>query len=174
MGVAVGAALTPLGPSATVAAQSAPVVAGIQSSMAIPSSSASSCSSSCSGSVQLSATPPAQCAGSSHLGFASSDSLRTWESSFLSGSGHASGAHLRSAHSAASPSTSSPSTSKPGRPSQRRPAGVVIMMANPAEGKGIFAPMVVLARNILGKKQFNQLRGKGIALHSQMQSSARV
>lgn len=41
-------------------------------------------------------------------------------------------------------------------------------MGNKHEGKGIFAPLVVLARNILGKKEFNQLRGKGIALHSQV------
>ena len=42
------------------------------------------------------------------------------------------------------------------------------MMANPHEGKGLFAPLVVVARNALGKKQFNQLRGKAIALHSQV------
>ncbi|CAK9318784.1 unnamed protein product [Citrullus colocynthis] len=42
------------------------------------------------------------------------------------------------------------------------------MMKNINEGKGIFAPVVVLARNIIGKKRFNQLRGKAIALHSQI------
>ncbi|KAH0452568.1 hypothetical protein IEQ34_019867 [Dendrobium chrysotoxum] len=41
------------------------------------------------------------------------------------------------------------------------------MMKNVNEGKGIFAPVVVLARNIIGKKRFNLLRGKAIALHSQ-------
>lgn len=35
-------------------------------------------------------------------------------------------------------------------------------------GKGLFAPLVVIARNLIGKKQFNQLRGKAIALHSQV------
>ncbi|KAL0907422.1 hypothetical protein M5K25_021833 [Dendrobium thyrsiflorum] len=42
------------------------------------------------------------------------------------------------------------------------------MMKNVNEGKGIFAPVVVLTRNIIGKKRFNQLRGKAIALHSQV------
>ncbi|KAL8026461.1 hypothetical protein ABFX02_14G028400 [Erythranthe guttata] len=42
------------------------------------------------------------------------------------------------------------------------------MMKNVNEGKGIFAPVVVVVRNIVGKKTFNQLRGKAIALHSQV------
>ena len=42
------------------------------------------------------------------------------------------------------------------------------MMGNINEGKGIFAPLVVFTRNIIGKKRFNQLRGKAIALHSQV------
>lgn len=42
------------------------------------------------------------------------------------------------------------------------------MMKNVNEGKGIFAPLVVVTRNIVGKKRFNQLRGKAIALHSQV------
>ncbi|KAF5823112.1 putative protein PROTON GRADIENT REGULATION 5 [Helianthus annuus] len=42
------------------------------------------------------------------------------------------------------------------------------MMGNVNEGKGIFAPLVVITRNIVGKKRFNQLRGKSIALHSQV------
>ncbi|ERN04204.1 hypothetical protein AMTRI_Chr08g168310 [Amborella trichopoda] len=49
------------------------------------------------------------------------------------------------------------------RPSRARP-----MMGNVNEGKGLFAPLVVVARNIIGKKRFNQLRGKAIALHSQV------
>ncbi|MDJ0902290.1 MAG: electron transporter [Xenococcus sp. MO_188.B8] len=32
----------------------------------------------------------------------------------------------------------------------------------------MFAPLVVLVRNSLGKTKFNQLRGKAIALHSQV------
>jgi hypothetical protein len=43
-----------------------------------------------------------------------------------------------------------------------------IRMGNKNAGKGVFAPLVVLARNVLGKKEFNQLRGKAIALHSQV------
>lgn len=42
------------------------------------------------------------------------------------------------------------------------------MMKNVNEGKGIFAPIVVITRNIVGKKRFNQIRGKAIALHSQV------
>ncbi|KAJ8547194.1 hypothetical protein K7X08_010780 [Anisodus acutangulus] len=42
------------------------------------------------------------------------------------------------------------------------------MMGNVNEGKGLFAPIVVVTRNIVGKKRFNQLRGKAIALHSQV------
>ncbi|KAL3634443.1 Protein PROTON GRADIENT REGULATION 5, chloroplastic [Castilleja foliolosa] len=49
------------------------------------------------------------------------------------------------------------------RPTRPRP-----MMKNVNEGKGIFAPIVVTTRNIVGKKRFNQLRGKAIALHSQV------
>lgn len=43
-----------------------------------------------------------------------------------------------------------------------------IRMGNKNEGKGIFAPIVVVVRSAVGQKQFNQLRGKGIALHSQV------
>ena len=43
-----------------------------------------------------------------------------------------------------------------------------IRMGNVNEGKGLFAPLVVITRNIVGKKRFNQLRGKAIALHSQV------
>ncbi|KAK6781085.1 hypothetical protein AABB24_036303 [Solanum stoloniferum] len=42
------------------------------------------------------------------------------------------------------------------------------MMGNVNDGKGLFAPIVVITRNIVGKKRFNQLRGKAIALHSQV------
>lgn len=32
---------------------------------------------------------------------------------------------------------------------------------------GVFVPVVKLVRAAVGKKEFNQLRGKGISLHSQ-------
>ena len=32
----------------------------------------------------------------------------------------------------------------------------------------MFAPIVILVRNSLGKTKFNQLRGKAIALHSKV------
>ena len=34
-------------------------------------------------------------------------------------------------------------------------------------GSGPFTPLVIIARNVLGKKDFNQFRGKAISLHSQ-------
>ena len=36
-----------------------------------------------------------------------------------------------------------------------------------APPSGVFSPIVVLVRNQIGTKNFNQLRGKGISLHSQ-------
>jgi len=51
----------------------------------------------------------------------------------------------------------------PSRPIRFRP-----MMKNVNEGKGLFAPIVVVTKNILGQKRFNQIRGKAIALHSQV------
>jgi hypothetical protein len=48
-----------------------------------------------------------------------------------------------------------------------RPVRPQVQMGN-KNVTGIFAPVVVIARNILGAKKFNQLRGKGIALHSQV------
>ncbi|KAK9808690.1 hypothetical protein WJX72_001998 [[Myrmecia] bisecta] len=35
-------------------------------------------------------------------------------------------------------------------------------------GNGPFTPLVILLRNVMGQKEFNQLRGKGISLHSQV------
>ncbi|KMZ69397.1 Protein PROTON GRADIENT REGULATION 5, chloroplastic [Zostera marina] len=49
-----------------------------------------------------------------------------------------------------------------------RPIRFSPMMKNVNEGKGVFAPLVVVTRDIIGKKPFNQLRGKAIALHSQV------
>ena len=43
---------------------------------------------------------------------------------------------------------------------------MVTQMGNKAT-TGPFAPIVVVTREVVGKKQFNQLRGKAIALHSQ-------
>uniref|UniRef100_A0A0F7GZC9 Proton gradient regulation 5 n=1 Tax=Monsonia emarginata TaxID=28966 RepID=A0A0F7GZC9_9ROSI len=49
-----------------------------------------------------------------------------------------------------------------------KPCRGAALMKNVNEGKGLFAPLVVVTRNIVGKKTFNQLRGKAIALHSQV------
>ena len=37
---------------------------------------------------------------------------------------------------------------------------------------GIFSPAVLAAKQILGEKQLNKLRGKGITLHSQVRLPA--
>ncbi|KAG1361483.1 protein PROTON GRADIENT REGULATION 5, chloroplastic [Cocos nucifera] len=58
---------------------------------------------------------------------------------------------------------SGPTYVRVARPPRSRPR-----MGNINEGKGLFAPLVVLTRNIIGRKRFNQLRGKAIALHSQV------
>lgn len=41
------------------------------------------------------------------------------------------------------------------------------MMGNKASG-GPFSPLVVVVRKVVGEKDFNQLRGKAISLHSQV------
>lgn len=43
---------------------------------------------------------------------------------------------------------------------------LVVRAGNPGSG-GPFAPLVVVVRNIMGVKPFNQFRGKAISLHSQ-------
>lgn len=56
----------------------------------------------------------------------------------------------------------------PARVRVPKPVRFCPVMKNVNEGKGIFAPLVVVTRNIIGKKTFNKLRGKAIALHSQV------
>ncbi|GMJ05462.1 proton gradient regulation 5 [Hibiscus trionum] len=74
-----------------------------------------------------------------------------WGSSAFSGEDYASLAN------------SVPTHVRVGKPVRAKP-----MMKNVNEGKGLFAPLVILTRQIIGKKRFNQLRGKAIALHSQI------
>ncbi|GMN53343.1 hypothetical protein TIFTF001_022489 [Ficus carica] len=61
-----------------------------------------------------------------------------------------------------------PTQVRVGKPVRSQP-----MMKNVNEGKGLFAPIVVVTRQIIGKKRFNQLRGKAIALHSQAQTRSK-
>ncbi|KAK8684639.1 hypothetical protein V6N13_040655 [Hibiscus sabdariffa] len=56
-----------------------------------------------------------------------------------------------------------PNAVRLGKPVRAQPT-----MKNVNEGKGLFAPLVVVTRQVVGKKRFNQLRGKAIALHSQV------
>eukprot|EP00475_Leptophrys_vorax_P017700 TRINITY_DN24304_c0_g1_i1.p2 TRINITY_DN24304_c0_g1~~TRINITY_DN24304_c0_g1_i1.p2 ORF type:complete len:122 (+),score=5.97 TRINITY_DN24304_c0_g1_i1:388-753(+) len=50
----------------------------------------------------------------------------------------------------------------------RPSAAPVVAMANPHGNSGVFAPVVIVAKSVVGEKQFNQIRGKAIALHSQV------
>ncbi|WOK95385.1 protein PROTON GRADIENT REGULATION 5, chloroplastic-like [Canna indica] len=76
----------------------------------------------------------------------------SWATSFLAGE--------EPALLSRTPVPTSVRVARPRRPSPR--------MGNVNEGKGLFAPAVVFVRNIVGRKRFNQLRGKAIALHSQV------
>ena len=51
-------------------------------------------------------------------------------------------------------------------PAAGAPKRQITRMGNKATG-GPFSPLVVVVRNIVGEKEFNKLRGKGISLHSQ-------
>eukprot|EP00177_Eucheuma_denticulatum_P002071 GFKZ01003706.1.p1 GENE.GFKZ01003706.1~~GFKZ01003706.1.p1 ORF type:complete len:123 (+),score=11.93 GFKZ01003706.1:40-369(+) len=42
-----------------------------------------------------------------------------------------------------------------------------VVVRGQSEG-GPFAPLVVVTRNIVGKKEFNKFRGKAISIHSQV------
>lgn len=55
-------------------------------------------------------------------------------------------------------------TPPPPRLAGRR--SLTVVAGNPGAG-GPFAPLVVVTRNIMGTKEFNQFRGKMISLHSQ-------
>jgi hypothetical protein len=54
----------------------------------------------------------------------------------------------------------------PSQPTKQRGA-LQVVAGNKNEG-GLFAPVVIVARNVIGIKPFNQIRGKAIALHSQV------
>ena len=57
----------------------------------------------------------------------------------------------------------------PVQPKRAQRASLKVVAGNTNEG-GLFAPVVILARNIIGVKPFNQIRGKAIALHSQVRA----
>jgi len=51
--------------------------------------------------------------------------------------------------------------------------GVLRVTAGNSNEGGLFAPVVVITRNVTGVKRFNQFRGKIIALHSQVRNTPR-
>ena len=55
----------------------------------------------------------------------------------------------------------------PSQPRATRGGALQVVAGNKNEG-GIFSPLVVVARDVIGVKTFNQFRGKIIALHSQV------
>jgi hypothetical protein len=59
-----------------------------------------------------------------------------------------------------------PSLTAPPSPAARR-AALRVVAGNSATG-GPFAPIVVIVRDAMGKKEFNLFRGKAISLHSQV------
>jgi len=63
----------------------------------------------------------------------------------------------------------------PVRPSRAavacRPARLAVHAGNDYE-TGVFSPLVVAVRNVMGVKEFNQFRGKAISLHSQVRTHA--
>ena len=69
--------------------------------------------------------------------------------------------------SSTSSSTSSRKNHHSRRGLNRRRVGEIVAMGNVNEG-GLFAPLVVFVRPLIGVKRFNQLRGKAISLHSQV------
>ena len=56
----------------------------------------------------------------------------------------------------------------PAQPRARTKRGALKVVAGNTNEGGLFAPIVVVARNVIGVKRFNQIRGKAIALHSQV------
>ncbi|GLC46425.1 hypothetical protein PLESTB_001721800 [Pleodorina starrii] len=65
---------------------------------------------------------------------------------------------------ASSLAQSAPKLQQTANAPRRKP---VTMMGNKAT-TGPFAPLVVVVRGVVGEKDFNQLRGKAISLHSQV------
>lgn len=55
---------------------------------------------------------------------------------------------------------------RPARVPSRR--AVLVTRCGNAYENGLFAPIVRVARDVIGVKRFNQIRGKAIALHSQV------
>lgn len=53
-------------------------------------------------------------------------------------------------------------------PTRRVTRGPVRVVAGNEYENGLFAPIVRVARDVVGVKRFNQIRGKAIALHSQV------
>jgi len=53
----------------------------------------------------------------------------------------------------------------------RAPARSSVTMMGKMAKFGIFSPVVLAAKNLLGEKELNKLRGQGITLHSQVHDS---
>lgn len=58
----------------------------------------------------------------------------------------------------------------PTKPTERKRADRRTLRVNAgnANSGGLFAPVVIVVRDIVGKKRFNKFRGKAIQLHSQV------
>lgn len=56
---------------------------------------------------------------------------------------------------------------------KRNDSGALKVVAGNANADGLFSPLVVFTRDIVGKKRFNKFRGKAIQLHSQVREAKR-
>ena len=55
-----------------------------------------------------------------------------------------------------------------GQAATGRKTGAMDLNMGKVSAVGPFTPIVIATRSIVGEKSFNQLRGKGITLHSQV------
>jgi len=63
--------------------------------------------------------------------------------------------------------TASAAAARPVQASERKTGALDLNMGKMA-ANGPFTPIVIAMRSVVGEKKFNQIRGKGITLHSQV------
>jgi len=57
---------------------------------------------------------------------------------------------------------------RPVQVATERKSGALALNMGKVSANGPFTPLVVALRSVVGEKKFNQIRGKGITLHSQV------
>jgi len=66
------------------------------------------------------------------------------------------------------PSFTSAAAARPVQASTGRKTGALDLNMGKVSANGPFTPAVIALRSVVGDKKFNQIRGKGITLHSQV------